>query len=100
MKVKKFLNSVLQTTLEPIRNRRREYEKNIDYVYEVLRKGSEKAEETAANTLHEVKEAMKINYFDDKELILQQQKEFDEAAKEREALEARKARSRAAAKKA
>jgi len=43
---------------------------------------------------------MKINYFDDKELILQQQKEFDEAAKEREALEARKARSRAAAKKA
>ena len=100
VKVKKFLNSVLQTTLEPIRNRRREYEKNIDYVYEVLRKGSEKAEETAANTLHEVKEAMKINYFDDKELILQQQKEFDEAAKEREALEARKARSRAAAKKA
>ena len=100
VKVKKFLNSVLQTTLEPIRNRRHEYEKNIDYVYEVLRKGSEKAEETAANTLHEVKEAMKINYFDDKELILQQQKEFDEAAKEREALEARKARSRAAAKKA
>lgn len=100
VKVKKFLNSVLQTTLEPIRNRRREYEKNIDYVYEVLRKGSEKAEETAANTLHEVKEAMKINYFDDKELILQQQKEFDEAAKEREALEARKARSRAATKKA
>ena len=100
VKVKKFLNSVLQTTLEPIRNRRHEYEKNIDYVYEVLRKGSEKAEETAANTLHEVKEAMKINYFDDKELILQQQKEFDEAAKEREVLEARKARSRAAAKKA
>ena len=100
VKVKKFLNSVLQTTLEPIRNRRHEYEKNIDYVYEVLKKGSEKAEETAANTLHEVKEAMKINYFDDKELILQQQKEFDEAAKEREALEARKARSRAAAKKA
>ena len=64
VKVKKFLNSVLQTTLEPIRNRRHEYEKNIDYVYEVLRKGSEKAEETAANTLHEVKEAMKINYFD------------------------------------
>ncbi len=96
VKVKKFLNSVLQETLAPIRTRRHEYEKNIDYVYEVLRKGTEKAEERAAETLHEVKDAMRINYFDDKELILQQQKEFNEAAKEREALEARKERSRAA----
>lgn len=96
VKVKKFLNSVLQETLAPIRTRRHEYEKNIDYVYEVLRKGTEKAEERAAQTLHEVKDAMRINYFDDKELILQQQKEFNEAAKEREALEARKERSRAA----
>ena len=96
VKVKKFLNSVLQETLAPIRTRRHEYEKNIDYVYEVLRRGTEKAEERAAETLHEVKDAMRINYFDDKELILQQQKEFNEAAKEREALEARKERSRAA----
>lgn len=99
VKVKKFLNNVLQTTLEPIRNRRHEYEKDIAYVYDVLKKGSEKAEEVAAETLHEVKDAMKINYFDDKELILEQQKEFDEAAKKREAEEARAARSRAAAKK-
>ena len=96
VKVKKFLNNVLQTTLEPIRTRRHEFEKNIDYVYEVLKKGTEKAEETAANTLHEVKDAMKINYFDDKELILQQQKEFDEAARVRAEQEARKERSRAA----
>ncbi len=96
VKVKKFLNNVLQSTLEPIRTRRHVYEKNIDYIYEVLRKGTEEARETAARTLYEVKDAMKINYFDDRELILEQQKEFDEAAKEREALEARKARSRAA----
>ncbi len=96
VKVKKFLNNVLQSTLEPIRTRRHAYEKNIDYIYEVLRKGTEEARETAARTLYEVKDAMKINYFDDRELILQQQREFDEAAKEREALEARKARSRAA----
>jgi tryptophanyl-tRNA synthetase len=99
VKVKKFLNNVLQTTLEPIRTRRHEYEKNIDYVYEVLRKGTEKAENRAAKTLHEVKDAMKVNYFDDRELILQQQKEFDEAAKARAELEARKERSRAANKK-
>ncbi len=99
VKVKKFLNNVLQTTLEPIRSRRHEYEKNIDYVYEVLKKGTEKAEETAARTLHEVKDAMKINYFDDKELILQQQKEFDEAARKRQEEENRRERSRAAAKK-
>ena len=96
VKVKKFLNNVLQTSLEPIRTRRHEYEKNIDYVYEILRKGTETARERAAQTLYEVKDAMKINYFDDRELILQQQKEFDAAAKEREAQEARAVRSRAA----
>ena len=96
VKVKKFLNNVLQTSLEPIRTRRHEYEKNIDYVYEILKAGTELARERAAKTLYEVRDAMKINYFDDKELILQQQKEFDAAAKEREAQEARAARSRAA----
>ena len=63
MKVKRFLNAVLQAELEPIRNRRKEYQKDIPYVYEILKKGSEKAESVAADTLRDVKEAMKINYF-------------------------------------
>lgn len=69
VKVKKFLNNVLQTVLEPIRARRKEFEANIPYVYEVLRKGSEVAEAEAAKTLAEVRAAMKINYFDDSALI-------------------------------
>ena len=76
MKVKRFLNSVLQAELEPIRNRRKEYQKDIPYVYEILRKGSEKAEAVAAETLKDVKEAMKINYFDDAELIQSQTERF------------------------
>lgn len=64
MMVKNFLNAVLQDTLEPIRMRRREFEKDIPYVYEVLRKGTEAAREVAARTLKEVKAAMRINYFD------------------------------------
>ncbi|MEJ8733800.1 MULTISPECIES: tryptophan--tRNA ligase [Mediterraneibacter] len=78
MKVKRFLNKVLQAELEPIRNRRKEYQKDIPYVYEILKKGSEKAEETAAQTLHDVKEAMKINYFEDQELIAMQAERFAE----------------------
>ena len=84
VKIKKFLNNVLQTTLEPIRTKRHEYEKDISYVYDVLKKGTEEAEQKAAKTLDAVRSSMKINYFDDKELMLEQQKEFDEAAKERE----------------
>lgn len=76
MKVKRFLNNVLQAELEPIRNRRKEYQKDIPYVYEILKKGSEKAERVAAQTLAEVKDAMKINYFDDKELIQSQAERF------------------------
>lgn len=76
MKVKRFLNHVLQAELEPIRNRRKEYQKDIPYVYEILRKGSEKAEAVAAQTLKEVKESMKINYFDDVELIQSQAERF------------------------
>ena len=72
VRVKKFLNNVLQTELAPIRKRREEFQKDIPYVYEVLKKGSEKAREQAAETLHDVKDAMKINYFDDTELIAQQ----------------------------
>ena len=78
MKVKRFLNSVIQAELEPIRNRRKEYQKDIPYIYEVLKKGSEKAEAVAAKTLHDVKESMKINYFDDKELICGQSEKFRE----------------------
>ena len=76
MKVKRFLNNVLQAELEPIRNRRKEYQKDIPYVYEILRKGSEKAEKVAAQTLADVKNAMKINYFDDLELIQSQAERF------------------------
>ncbi|MBO4262475.1 MAG: tryptophan--tRNA ligase [Clostridia bacterium] len=63
MKVKRFLNEVVQSTLEPIRARRKEYEKDVPALYEILKKGSERAEETAARTLSAVKAAMKIDYF-------------------------------------
>lgn len=76
MKVKRFLNNVLQAELEPIRNRRKEYQKDIPYVYEILKKGSEKAEAVAEKTLQEVKASMKINYFDDQELIAAQAEKF------------------------
>ena len=72
VKIKKFLNNVMQEELAPIRARRAEFEKDIPAVYEILKKGSEVARETAAQTLSEVKRAMKINYFDDMELIAAQ----------------------------
>lgn len=64
MMIKTFLNSVLNDTLEPIRIRRKELEKNLPYVYEVLRRGSDTARAVAAETLSDVKRAMRINYFD------------------------------------
>lgn len=76
MKVKKFLTSVIQEELEPIRARRAEYEKDIPEVYNILKRGSEAAREIAAQTLHEVKDAMQINYFDDVELIRSQAEKF------------------------
>ena len=76
MKVKRLLNNVLQAELEPIRNRRKELQKDIPAIYEILKKGSEKAEAVAAQTLKEVKDAMKINYFDDKALIVAQAERF------------------------
>ena len=76
MKVKRFLNEVLQTTLEPIRARRSLYERDIPSVYEMLKKGSEKAEKAAGATLAEVKSAMKINYFSDTELIAAQAEKY------------------------
>lgn len=78
VKVKKFLNNVLQETLEPIRTRRKELQKDIAAVYDILEKGSAVAERTAAQTMAEVKEAMKINYFSDKAMITEQQKRFNE----------------------
>ncbi|MCH5333141.1 MAG: tryptophan--tRNA ligase [Agathobacter sp.] len=76
VKIKKFLNSVLQEELAPIRARRAEFEKDIPAVYEILRKGSDAAREVAAQTLAEVKRAMRINYFDDAELIRIQSEKY------------------------
>jgi len=76
VKVKRFLNSILQAELEPIRRRRKEYEANIPYVYQILKEGSDKAEAMAARTLKGVKEAMKINYFDDLEYIEEQARKY------------------------
>ena len=76
MKVKRFLNEVLQSILEPIRARRKEYEKDIPAVYDILKRGSEKAERAAAATLSDVKTAMKINYFSDEELIRIQSEKY------------------------
>lgn len=76
MKVKKFLNNILQEELEPIRTRRAEFEKDIPAVYEMLKKGCEEARAVAADTLDEVRRAMKINYFDDAALIAEQAQRF------------------------
>lgn len=77
VKVKKFLNNVLQEELSPIRAKRAEYEKDIDGVYEILKKGSEVASAKAAETLREVKAAMKINYFDDPTFLEEQKAKFN-----------------------
>jgi len=77
VKVKKFLNNVLQEELSPIRAKRAEYEKDIDGVYEILKKGSEVASAKAAETLREVKAAMKINYFDDPTFLAEQKAKFN-----------------------
>ena len=74
--MKKFLNEIMQETLEPIRNRRKEFEKDIPAIYDMLKKGCGTARETAAATLDDVRKAMKINYFDDAELIAEQVKKF------------------------
>ena len=76
MKCKKLLNNVLNKMLEPIRKRRHEFEQDIPEIYNILKKGSETARQTASQTLSEVKEAMQINYFDDAELICSQSERF------------------------
>lgn len=79
VKVKKFLNNVLQKQLEPIRQRRHEYEKDIPEVYHILQEGTKVAFVEAQQTLNEVKAAMKINYFDDAELIKVQSEKYSRA---------------------
>jgi len=78
VKCKRFLEKILNEELEPIRARRKEYEKDIPSVYDILKKGSEAAEEAAQATLDEVKKAMRIDYFNDKALIEEQAKRFSE----------------------
>ena len=78
VKCKKLLIAVLEEELAPIRARRREFEQNIEGVYEMLRKGSQVAQAKAARTLMEVKDAMRINYFQDKELIARQAEAYTE----------------------
>lgn len=76
VKVKKFLNNIVQEELEPIRKRRAGYEKDIPEIYNILQKGSDAAREVAAQTLSEVKRAMKIDYFEDQELIRAQSEKY------------------------
>ena len=76
VKVKRFLAAVMQEELEPIRQRRKEFEQDIPAVYEMLKKGCEAARAVAADTLSEVRKAMKINYFDDEALIAEQAARF------------------------
>lgn len=76
MKCKKFLMKILDRMLEPMRIRRAEYEKDIPYVYEIIKAGTERAKEEAAKTLDEVKEAMRINYFSDSALIAAQSEKY------------------------
>ena len=76
MKCKKFLNEVLNQFLEPMRQRRHELEQDIPAIYDILRKGTEQAREVAAQTMAEVRQAMRIDYFNDTELIRQQSEAF------------------------
>lgn len=78
VKCKKFLEKILNEELEPIRARRKEFQKDIPAIYEMLRKGCEDARSVAADTLSDVRRAMKINYFDDAELIAEQSERFAE----------------------
>ena len=76
MKCKKFLNNVINNMLEPMRQRRHQWEQDIPGIYEILKKGTEQARETAAQTMDEVRHAMRIDYFNDLDLIRQQTERF------------------------
>lgn len=74
--VKKFLAAVIEEELAPIRERRKEWEQNIPAVYDILKRGSEEARRVAASTLDDVRRAMRINYFDDMDLVSEQSKKY------------------------
>lgn len=76
MKCKKFLNQVLNKFLEPMRQRRHEFEQDIPEIYNILKKGTLQAREVGAQTMSEVRKAMQIDYFNDTELIRQQAERF------------------------
>ena len=76
MKCKKFLNTVINNMLEPMRQRRHELEQDIPEIFNILKKGSEQARAVAAQTMDEVRHAMQIDYFDDTELINQLSEKF------------------------
>ena len=76
MKCKKFLNQVLNKFLEPMRLRRHEFEQDIPEIYNILKKGTEQAREVGVQTMSEVRQAMRIDYFNDAELIRQQAERF------------------------
>ena len=76
MKCKKFLNNVINKMLEPMRQRRHQWEQDIPGIYDILKKGTEQARETAAQTMDEVRHAMRIDYFNDLDLIRQQSERF------------------------
>ena len=78
VKIKKFLNKVLEDFLEPIRERRAYYAKDISKLFEIMENGSKEASAYGQNKLKQVKEAMGINYFDDINLISELQKKYDQ----------------------
>ena len=78
MKCKKMLTKVINRMLDPIRARRHEYEQDIPEIFNILRRGSDAAREAAAQTMDEVRNAMRINYFDDERLIKEQSEKYRE----------------------
>jgi tryptophanyl-tRNA synthetase len=78
VKIKKLLNSVLLEVLEPIRSKRKQFESQIPEIYAILKEGSIRAREEAGDTLDKVRKAMRINYFDDEQLINEQQRKYSD----------------------
>lgn len=77
VKIKKFLSDVINKTLAPIRERRKEWEGKIDQVYEILKKGTEEANKECNKTVEMVKNAMGINYFDDESFLKSQKEKYE-----------------------
>ena len=94
MVVKRFLVNVLNDTLEPMRQKRHELEKNIEGVYSILEEGTRKAKEKASSIAFKARRAMGINYFENKKLMEKQQKAYNRAHEQQKALEEYLAKSR------